>query len=123
MNREKIVLVEDEPDILKTLQVFLQSEGFQVLTAVDGIQGLNMAREEEPDLIILDIMIPKLDGYKVCAMLKLDEKYKRIPIVMFTARAQEADKEIGKGVGADAYITKPFNPETLLTTIKELIKK
>lgn len=123
MNREKIVLVEDEPDILKTLQVFLQSEGFQVLTAVDGIQGLNMAREEEPDLIILDIMIPKLDGYKVCAMLKLDEKYKRIPIVMFTARAQEADKEIGKGVGADAYITKPFNPEALLTTIKELIKK
>ena len=123
MNRKKIVLVEDEPDILKTLQVFLQSEDFQVLTAVDGMQGLNMAREEEPDLIILDIMLPKLDGYKVCAMLKLDEKYKRIPIVMFTARAQKADKEIGEGVGADAYITKPFDPEALLTTIKELIKK
>ena len=81
-----------------------------------------MARKEKPDLILLDLMLPKLYGYKLCRMLKFDEKYKHIPIVVFTARAQESDKKLGFEVGADAYITKPFKAETLLEKIREILK-
>jgi DNA-binding response OmpR family regulator len=93
-----------------------------VITASDGQEGLDKARLEKPDLIILDLMLPKIDGYKVCRMLKFDEKFKQIPIILFTARAQESDIKLGKEVGADAYVTKPFEPAILLTKIKELIK-
>lgn len=122
MKDKKILFIEDEPDILKTTTIFLASEGFQVITATDGLEGLSKARTESPDLIILDIMLPKLDGYKICRMLKFDEKYRHIPIILFTARAQEADKQMGKEVCGDAYITKPFEPSVLIEKIKELLK-
>ena len=121
MDSRKILLIEDEPDIVRTLQVFLESENFKVSTATDGMEGMNKARKEKPELIILDIMLPKLDGYKICRMLKFDEELRKIPIVIFTARAQDADRQLAMEVGADAYITKPLEPEMLLTEIKKLL--
>lgn len=122
MEAKKILLIEDELDILKTSRIFLESEGFKVITATDGMEGLDKTRSENPDLIIMDIMLPKLDGYQACRILKFDDKYKHIPIIMFSARAQESDKQMGKEVGADAYITKPFEPKVLIDKIKELLK-
>lgn len=117
----KILLVDDEPNILLLLGTRLRSEGYQVLTAKDGQAGLEAAKKEKPDLIILDLMLPKMDGYKVCGLLKRDARYAKIPIVMFTARGQDEDRKMGEEVGADAYITKPFVPQTLLSKIQELI--
>lgn len=119
---KKILLVDDERDLLEIVKMRLEASGYKVLTALDGQEGFDMAKREKPDLVILDLMLPKIDGYKVCRMLKFDEKYKKIPIILFTARAQEADKKLGEEVGADAYITKPFEPEVLLEKIKELVK-
>jgi DNA-binding response OmpR family regulator len=118
---KKIIVVDDEVDILKTMEIFFKGEGFDVRTATDGIIALDAIRKEKPDLIILDIMLPKLDGYKICRMLKFDHRYKNIPIVIFTARAQEIDEEKAKEVKADAYITKPFQPAALLKKVKELL--
>ena len=122
MANKKILIVEDESDILVTLQILLQSEGFDVITATDGMEALNKVKSGSPSLIILDLMIPKLDGYKVCRILKFDERFNKIPIIIITARAQESDKEKSKEVGADYYITKPFEPEELLSKIKEFLK-
>ncbi|MDO8603305.1 MAG: response regulator [Candidatus Omnitrophota bacterium] len=123
MDRKKILMVDDEEDILKVLRFRLEANDYEVLTASDGQEGLNKARSEKPDLVILDLMLPKLDGYKVCRMLKFDEAYKSIPIIIFTAKAQRKDEELGMEMGADAYISKPFEPEILLAKIKELLSK
>lgn len=120
---EKILIVDDEEDIVTALSIRLKALGYDVLDAYDGMAALAKAREEKPDLILLDIMLPKLDGYKVCRMLKFDEKYRHIPIAMITAKVLEADKKMGAEVGADAYVIKPFNPEELIATVKDLIKK
>lgn len=121
--KKKILLVEDETDMAYAVTLQLESSGYEVIPAADGKEGLEKARKEKPDLIILDIMLPKLDGYKVCRMLKFDEKYKHIPIILFTARAQESDKKMGQEVAADAYVTKLFDPPVLLIKIKELLKE
>ena len=120
--KKKILLVDDEEDLRKMLKFRLEAVNYEVREAGDGQEGLDKARSSWPDLIILDLMLPKIDGYKVCRMIKFDEKHKHKPIIMFTARAQEKDKLIGKEMGADAYITKPFEPEVLLGKIKELLK-
>lgn len=122
MKRKKILIVEDEEDMVYAIKLLLECAGYEVIAAGDGQEGLAKARQEKPDLIVLDLMLPKIDGYKVCRMLKFDAKYNKIPIVMFTARAQEKDKEMGRQVGADLYFTKPFQPEVLLGGIKELLK-
>lgn len=122
MGKRKILLVEDEKDLVETLTFRLRAEDYEVIKAYDGQEGLDKAHSESPDLIILDLMLPKLDGYKVCRMLKFDNKYKHIPIILFTARAQESDKKLAEEVGVDAYINKPFEPQILLAKIKELIK-
>lgn len=122
MDKKRILVVDDEPDLVETLSFRLEASGYEVIKADDGQKGLDKARSEKPDLIILDLMLPKLDGYKVCRMLKFDEVYKNIPIILFTARAQEQDKKMGQDVGADGYITKPFEPQVLLAKIQELIK-
>lgn len=109
--------------MVEMVSMRLQANGYEVLSAADGQQALDKARSEKPDLIILDLMLPKMDGYKVCRMLKFDEKYRHIPIILFTARAQDSDRKVGKEVGADAYLTKPFEPKILLETIKGLIKE
>nr|MBU1328602.1 response regulator [Candidatus Omnitrophota bacterium] len=123
MDKKRILVVDDEEDILNVLRFRLEANNYEVLSASDGQEGLNRARSEKPDLIILDLMLPKLDGYKVCRMLKFDETYKAIPIIIFTARAQKKDEEIGMEMGADAYISKPFEPDVLLGKMKELLEK
>jgi len=119
----KILIVEDSPTILAIIKETLEASGYSVITAVDGIEGLGLAQKESPDLVILDLMLPKMDGYKVCALLKKDAKHARIPIIMFTARSQESDKKMGQDLGANAYLTKPFEPELLLSKVKELLKE
>lgn len=121
--KKRILLVEDEQDMVYAVTLQLEAKGYDVITASDGQEGLDKARKEKPDLVILDLMLPKIDGYKVCRMLKFDSRYKNIPVVLFTARAQDSDKKTGKDVGADAYITKPFESKTLLDKIEELLAK
>ena len=121
MPQKKILIVDDEPDVVEVLKIRFQSEGYDVISEDDGVRGLNLARKEKPDLIILDVMLPNLDGYQICRMLKFDNTYKNIPIIMFTARAGTEDKAKAEKAGADAYIVKPFEPKTLLTKAKELL--
>lgn len=122
MDKKRILVVDDEIDLVGMLVMRLEANDYEVFTAYDGQEGLDKARSLKPDLIILDLMLPKLDGYKVCRMLKFDEKYKQIPIILFTARAQESDIKLGKEVGADVYLIKPFEPDILLGKITELLK-
>ena len=123
MEKKKILVVDDQIDLVKTLQFALELEQYKVLVSYNGEDALNQARKENPDLILLDIMLPKLDGYKVCRLLKFDEHYKHIPILMMTAKSQEKDKLIGKETGADEYITKPFDMDELMGKIKTYLKK
>jgi len=123
MNPKKILVVDDEVDLVKTIQFSLEVEGYTVLASNDGEDALSQARKESPDLILLDIMLPKLDGYKVCRLLKFDEKYKHIPILMMTAKTQEKDKILGMETGADEYITKPFDMDELMEKIKAYLNK
>ncbi|MDP2921874.1 MAG: response regulator [Candidatus Omnitrophota bacterium] len=121
MDKKKILIVDDEEDILKVLKFRLEANNYEVIVSSDGQDGLDKARSGNPDLMILDLMLPKIDGYKVCRMLKFDKKYSAVPIIMFTAKAQKKDEELGMEMGADAYITKPFEPEALLSKIVELL--
>ncbi len=121
MDKRRILVVDDEEDIVALLQMRLEAEGYDVLVASDGQAGLEIAQKEMPELIILDLMLPKMDGYKVCRMLKFNEKYKHIPIILFTARSQSSDKDLGMEVGADAYLIKPFDPNVLLENIRKLL--
>ena len=123
MNQKKILVVDDEPDLVETVRFPLEMEGYQVLVSYNGEDGLNQARRENPDLIILDLMLPKLDGYKVCRLLKFDERYKHIPILMLTAKAQEKDRILGKETGADEYMTKPFDIDKLLEKVKLFLQQ
>jgi DNA-binding response OmpR family regulator len=123
MNPRKILVVDDEVDLVKTIRLSLETEGFMVMASYDGEDALNQARKENPDLIILDIMLPKFDGYKVCRLLKFDKKHKHIPILMLTAKTQEKDKTLGMETGADEYITKPFDVDELLAKVKSYLNK
>jgi DNA-binding response OmpR family regulator len=123
MGPKKILVVDDEADLVETVRFPLEMEGFNVLVSYNGEDALNQARKEKPDLILLDLMLPKLDGYKVCRLLKFDEKYKHIPILMLTAKTQEKDKLLGKETGADEYITKPFDIDDLMKRVKAYLQK
>jgi DNA-binding response OmpR family regulator len=123
MNRKKILIVDDEIDLVETVRFPLEMEGYNVLVSHNGEDGLNQARKETPDLILLDLMLPKLDGYKVCRLLKFDERYKHIPILMLTAKTQEKDKTLGMETGANEYITKPFEMDELLEKVKTYLNK
>jgi len=117
MGTKKVLIVDDEPDIVETIKFNLELENIQSLTAEDGEQALAMARQEKPDLIILDIMLPKMNGYKVARLLKFDETYKHIPIIMLTARTQKSDIKLGEETGADEYLTKPFDMDLLIDLV------
>jgi len=121
MNLNKILIVDDEEGIVKVVKMYLEHHRYEVITALDGQEGLEKAKTEKPDLIVLDLMLPKINGYKVCGLLKKDARHAKIPVILFTARAQEKDVKLGEEVGADAYITKPFEPEALLSKIEELM--
>ena len=122
MSPKKILIVDDEVDLVETVRFPLEMKGFNVLVSYNGEDALSQARKEKPDLIILDLMLPKLDGYKVCRLLKFDERYKHIPILMLTAKTQEKDKILGKETGADEYITKPFEMDDLMEKVKKYLK-
>jgi len=123
MNSKKILIVDDEVDLVETVRFPLEMEGYHVLISYNGEDALNQARKENPDLILLDLMLPKLDGYKVCRLLKFDDRYKHIPILMLTAKTQEKDKALGMETGANEYITKPFEMEDLLKKVKAYLNK
>ena len=119
--KHRILLVDDEPSIVKMVGKRLEIEGFDVLIAMDGQDGLSKAQTERPDLIVLDLMLPKLNGYEVCTMLKQDARYQKIPVVLFTAKAQEKDEKLGMECGANAYVRKPFRAQELLEKIRALL--
>jgi len=118
---KKILIVDDETDIVEILQFVLEAEGYKCITAYDGEEGLKLAKNSMPDLIILDVMMPKINGYKICRLLKFDNKYKNIPILMITARSQDEDKVIGEETGADEYITKPFKVDEVVEKVKNYL--
>src|SRR4030043_392052 len=121
--KEKILIVEDEKDIVKMLEYNLKKEGLRTLSAYDGEYGLDLATREHPDLIILDLMLPGMDGLEVCKALKKESKTSSIPVIMLTAKTQESDKVIGLELGADDYVTKPFSPRELIARIKAVLRR
>ena len=121
--KEKILIVEDEKDIIKMLEYNLEKEGFKVIDARDGEDALDLAVRQHPDLILLDLMLPGMDGLEVCKALKKEVKTGSIPIIMLTAKSQESDKVVGLELGADDYITKPFSPRELIARIKAVLRR
>ena len=117
----KILVVDDEIYIVHILDFSLGMEGYDVITALDGEQAFEKARAEKPDLIVLDIMMPKLDGYETCKMLKHDETTRDIPVILLSAKGRNVDQKIGFEVGADDYITKPFSPRKLVERINAIL--
>ena len=118
---KKILIVDDERDIVETLSFMLKAKGFDCICAYDGEEGLNLAKSINPDLVILDVMMPKINGYKISRLLKYDNKYKDIPIIMVTARSQMEDKAIGEETGVNEYITKPFELDAIVKKVEEYL--
>jgi len=121
--KEKILVVEDEKDIVKMIEYNLKKEGYKVIDAREGEDALDLAVREYPNLILLDLMLPGIDGLEVCKSLKKESKTSSIPIIMLTAKAQESDKVVGLELGADDYITKPFSPRELIARIKAVLRR
>lgn len=117
---KKILVVEDDPDIVEICSDYLKAAGYEVITAADGSKGLNMARREKPDLVVLDLMLPEMDGLDVCRALRRESD---LPIIMLTARVEETDKLIGLELGADDYITKPFSPRELVARVRVVLRR
>ncbi|NWF77973.1 MAG: response regulator transcription factor [Chloroflexi bacterium] len=120
MTSDKILVVEDDRNLLDTLKYNLRKEGYEVVTAVDGAEALDVARREKPNLIILDIMLPKISGFEVCRILR---KEMIVPILMLTAKAEETDKIVGLEIGADDYMTKPFSLRELLARVRAMLRR
>ena len=116
----KVLVVEDEPTLLETLEYNLTRQGYQVYTAADGLTALDVAQQQRPDVIVLDVMLPGIDGFEVCRILRQEMN---VPILMLTARADEVDKIVGLEVGADDYLTKPFSMRELLARVKALLRR
>ena len=114
---KRILIVEDNPSVLKATSYILEKEGYEVLTAVDGLEGLRKAKEESPDLLILDVMLPGIDGFEICHSLRGEAQTVHLPILMFSAKGQETDKATGLKVGADEYLTKPVDREVLISKV------
>lgn len=123
MANENILVVDDEEDVLELVRYNLDKNGYKVITAISGEQALEKARAKTPDLIILDLMLPGIDGLEVCKKLKSDVKTERIPVIMLTARGEEVDIVTGLELGADDYVTKPFSPKVLIARIRRLLHR
>jgi len=117
----QVLVVDDDPVIQKLLQVNFEMEGYRVITASDGVEGLDRARSERPDIVILDVMMPKMNGLEVASALKGDPATSSIPIILLSAKAQEADVQAGRQTGAEDYVTKPFDPLELLERVARLV--
>jgi len=123
MDKKKVLIVDDELDIVDSIKFTLELEGIECIVAHDGEDALAKAKSELPDLVLLDVMLPKINGYKVSRLLKFDEAFKKIPVIMRTARAQEKDRQVGNKTGADEYLTKPFEMSELITLVKKYINR
>ncbi len=121
--RYKILIVDDEPDVVELVEYNLKNAGFDVIKSADGNEALKKIQNENPDLILLDIMLPNIDGFEICKILKRNPDTSAIPIIMLTAKAAEVDKIVGFELGADDYITKPFSPRELVLRVKTLLKR
>lgn len=119
----RILIVEDEMNIRQLVRYNLEKEGFQVLEATDGLQGLKMAKLEKPELVLLDLMLPEMDGLEVCRSLKGNPGTAALPVIMVTAKSEEIDKVIGLELGADDYLTKPFSPRELVARVKAVLRR
>ena len=119
----RILIVDDEPNIVLALELLMKREGYTVQSVDDGQKAFDAVREFRPDLIILDIMMPKMDGYEVCQRIRADASLKDIFIVMLTARGREVEKEKGLALGADYYVTKPFSTRELMMKVKEILAR
>jgi len=116
----KVLVVDDDPGIVKVVRAYLEQEGFQVLVAYDGKKAMQIARNDKPDLVVLDLMLPEMDGWDVCRALR---KESDVPIIMLTARVEESDKLIGLELGADDYVTKPFSPRELVARVRSVLRR
>ncbi len=123
MSGKKVLIVDDEADILKLLEYNLQREGFIALTASSGIDALEILRKEEIDLVVLDLMLPEMDGYEVLRLMKSNRELSDIAVIMLTAKSEEIDKILGLELGADDYVTKPFSPRELIARIKAVLRR
>jgi two-component system alkaline phosphatase synthesis response regulator PhoP len=121
MSKGKILVVDDEIYIVHILDFSLGMEGYEVITALDGEQALERMKAERPDLVVLDIMMPKLDGYEVCKAIKSNPTTKQTPVILLSAKGRNVDQKLGFDVGADDYITKPFSPRKLVERINQLL--
>lgn len=119
----RILIVDDEQEIVMMLERQFVANGLQVIKAYDGQEGLNLAKAEKPDLVIVDEMMPKMDGYKLCALLKSDMRFSKIPVIMFTARAEEQDPEMSKEAGINLYLTKMAEFKDILAAVQRLLKE
>jgi len=123
VDRKRILVVDDEIYIVHILEFTLTMEGYEVLTAADGEEALEKIEHERPDLIVLDIMMPKMDGYEVCRKIRENEEVRSLPVILLSAKGRPIDRETGLEVGADDYIVKPFSPRRLLEKIKDLLHR
>ena len=123
MAKPKILVIEDEPDILEVITYNLEREGHKVISCRNGEQGLSQIRTDNPDLVILDLMLPGMDGVDVCQQVKSDPVTRSIPIIMVTAKSEESDVVLGLGIGADDYIAKPFSPRELVARVKVVLRR
>ena len=123
MAAPKVLIVDDEKHIVEAIRYNLDKAGFRTLAAADGARALELAQRELPDLITLDVMLPELDGWEVCRLLRQDTRTTRIPIIMLTVKSDEADKIVGLELGADDYLTKPFSPKELVARIKAVLRR
>lgn len=123
MSRNKIVVIEDEPDIVEVLSYNLKREGYNVSSTLRGDEGLNLVRNQSPNLVILDLMLPGMDGLSICQQLKSDSLVRDIPIIIISAKGEESDVVIGLEMGADDYLTKPFSPRELIARVKAVLRR
>ena len=122
-SNKKILIVEDEKEILELIQMYLEREGFRTLTTMSGFEALKLARSEHPHLVILDLMLPEMDGFEVCRHIRSDLTLSGTPIIMVTAKVEHADTIVGLELGADDYVTKPFQPRELVARVKALFRR
>ena len=120
---QRILVVDDDRQIVRLVQSYLQQSGFTVLTAYDGEEALHVIRRDKPDLVVLDLMLPKRDGLEITRLLRADEQLAAIPILMLTARVEDVDKIVGIELGADDYLTKPFNPQEVVARVKAILRR
>ncbi len=123
MDKKKILVVDDEKNIVELIKMNLERSGFDIISAYTGEEAIKKTISNNPDLILLDLMLPDIDGFEVCRIIKLNEKTKNIPIIMITAKSEETDKVIGLGLGADDYVTKPFGVRELEARVKTVLRR